>query len=170
MPRSITFSLLFILTVLPQSAMAFEKAVEGRVLYVSDGDTLVFKPDKGHQYRCRLYGIDAPETAHESKVGQPFGREASNTLSHLVNNMRVEVIRTGEKTYNREVCVVIHSGTDINLKMIKSGLAWAYRKHLKEPFRKAYIKAEEEARKKGVGLWVDGDAISPAEFKREYWK
>jgi endonuclease YncB( thermonuclease family) len=155
---------------LPHSVEAFKKRVPGRILFISDGDTLVVKPDKGHQYTCRLYGIDAPETAHEGRPGQPYGREAAETLSHLVNGMRVEVILTGEKTYNREVCVIIHGGKDINLQMIKNGLAWAYRKHLRKPYRRPYIEAEETARKKGIGIWADGDVISPSEFKREFWR
>jgi endonuclease YncB( thermonuclease family) len=170
MVRTTAFLLLFISVVLPQSAEAFSKPVPGRVVFISDGDTLVVKPDKGHRFTCRLYGIDAPETPHEGRPGQPYGRESAETLSHLVMGMRVEVILTGEKSYNREVCVVMHGEKDINLRMIKSGLAWAYKKHLRKPYRKPYIEAEATARKKGLGIWADGDAITPSEFKREFWK
>jgi endonuclease YncB( thermonuclease family) len=31
-----------------------------------------------------ILGIDAPEIAHGTKPGQPFGQEAQNYLDHLI--------------------------------------------------------------------------------------
>jgi len=53
--------------------------------------------------------------------------------------------------------------------MIKRGMAWAYRKHLKPPFRKRYIGAEEQARNKGIGLWKGKRPLPPWRFKFLYW-
>jgi endonuclease YncB( thermonuclease family) len=63
---------------------------------------------------------------------------------------------------------VFVDGNNVNLEMIKAGLAEVYRGtpapgHNMEPYRLA----EEVARKAGRGMWVLGDKyISPREWRR----
>lgn len=162
--------LLLAVSIFSTLAYARSKKFEGMVIYVSDGDTIVVKPsDKGHEVKCRLYGIDAPEVAHEGKPGQPFGEEAADVLEKMVGGKTVKVELTGERSYDREICRVTLDGWDVNREMIRRGLAWAYVKHLKRSYKKSYIATEEEARKKGEGLWSAGDVLSPWDFKKEYW-
>jgi hypothetical protein len=40
---------------------------------------------------CRLLGIDAPEIAHGTKPGQPFGEEARGYLDHLIGGKTVRM-------------------------------------------------------------------------------
>lgn len=146
------------------------KTLTGKVMQVKDGDTVVISPEDGGQFFvCRLYGIDAPETAHLrfGKGGQRFGEEASRELKRLILGQTVEVTTTGQKTYKREVCLIKKDGQDINLEMIKRGYAWAYRQHLKRPYTSEYIEAENEARSKRLGFWKDNNPSPPWEFRKQ---
>jgi endonuclease YncB( thermonuclease family) len=61
--------------------------LEGRVVGVTDGDTLTLLSADRHPVRVRLAGIDAPER------GQPFGARAKRSLAELTfgREVRVEV-------------------------------------------------------------------------------
>ena len=134
---------------------------------VSDGDTVVIQPDGGGQfYKCRLYGIDAPEVPHEHKPGQPYGEESTRALKKLILGQEVSVEIRDRDKYGREVCVIRKDGTDMNREMIKKGMAWAYVKYLKRPYASDYIEAEKEARDKGLGLWQQRNAVPPWEFRK----
>lgn len=140
---------------------------QGKVIKVSDGDTVVIQPeDGGPEYKCRLYGIDAPETRHGRKAGQPYGDEAAKELKRLILSQTVEVTTTGAKTYNREVCQLKKDGIDINLEMVRLGYAWAYVQYLKRPHVSEYENAERDAREKKLGLWADRNPTPPWEFRK----
>lgn len=164
----------FILTLLflilcPLSAQSAQKTLQGRVMHVKDGDTIVISPEEGGQFfTCRLYGIDTPETSHPrfGKAGQPYGEEATKALKGLILGQAVEVTTTGQKTYKREVCIIKKEGQNINLEMVKEGWAWAYRHYLKRPYASEYIDAEREARAKKLGLWQDNNPTPPWEFRK----
>lgn len=132
------------------------------VTKVKDGDTVV----AGH-YTCRLYGIDAPETAHGRKSAQPYGEESKKELESLILGNVVEVQTTGAKTYNRDVCRIFLDGKDVNLEMVKRGYAWAYVQYLKRPHASEYIDAERAARRRRLGLWQDYNPTPPWEFRHK---
>ena len=50
----------------------------GKVVKITDGDTLVVLDASRQQHKIRLAGIDAPETK------QPFGKRSKEALSALV--------------------------------------------------------------------------------------
>lgn len=129
------------------------EVVRGSVTKVIDGDTVIIRPYSGKLFKCRLYGIDAPELPHDGNPGQPYGRAAARELNNLVLNSSVEITLTGESSYDREICVIKKMGVDINLEMVRRGYARAYRKYLKGPYASTYIAAENEARKMRRGLW-----------------
>lgn len=151
---------------LPTTSSAFKlTALQGKVMQVKDGDTVVISPsDGGPFFTCRLYGIDSPESY--GKEGQSYGDEAKRELKSMILGEAVEVTTTGDKTHNREVCIIKKDGMDVNLEMIKRGAAWAYRKYLKEPYTSKYIEAENEAKAKKVGLWNDSNPVPPWEFRQ----
>lgn len=142
-------------------------AFEGRVMKVKDGDTVVIQPSDGGVFiTCRLYGIDAPETAHGSKPAQPFGEQASKELRGMVLGKTITVLPTGAKTYNRDVCRLSRGSMDINLEMVKRGFAWAYREYLKRAHISEYIDAENEARENKLALWTQRNPQPPWEFRK----
>lgn len=170
--RSIKLALLFVFLFISLTAKTFaaQATLQGKIMQVKDGDTVVVSPvDGGQFFTCRLYGIDAPETTHPrfGKQGQPYGEEASRELKKLILGQEVEVTTTGQKTYKRQVCIIKKDGVDINLEMVKRGYAWAYRQYLKRPYASEYIDAEKSARDKRLGLWGDNNPTPPWEFRKQ---
>ena len=82
------------------AAQAAEWIVEGRVVGVSDGDTITVLDDAKTQHKIRFAGIDAPEK------GQAFGERSKQSLSALVFQKRVEARCHKKDRYGREVCAV----------------------------------------------------------------
>ena len=149
---------------------ATSRKVEGKVTRVADGDTLTLVTREGTKLKVRLYGIDAPEVRHEMLPGQPYGKEAKAALTALVLGRRVTVEIVEIDTHRRMVGIVRMSGADINLAMVRSGHAWAYRRYLSAPYASEYIAAEKEARNRGLGLWKQANPDPPWEFKRRKWR
>ena len=145
--------------------------VSGRVTKVFDGDTIQVVTLGYTRLRVRLYGIDAPEVAIRSgKVivpGQPFGSEAKSYLSSLIlgKTVRLDIIETDR--YRRTVSVVWLNGRNINLEMVKTGMAEAYVEHLRvQPYRHEFIQADIEATKKKTGIWTQRNYERPSDFRK----
>ncbi len=139
-----------------------------KVTRVTDGDTL---KAAGHdiEITVRLVGIDAPERGRKKNdPGQPFSTKATKFLAGLVLNKTVEIKGYGLDRYNRVLGVVFVDGTNVNLEMVKVGLAEVYRgKPAKGLDLDPYWKAEEEAKKAKRGMWALGDKyISPREWRK----
>lgn len=129
-----------------------------RVVGVMDGDTVEVSDRQRSSFRCRLYGIDAPES------GQPFGQAAKSALSDAVYGKDVSITITGEDRYERKICKIGYAGYDINVGMVRTGYAWVYRAYTKDP---AYYRAEEEAKAERAGLWRDPNPTAPWEWRRK---
>jgi endonuclease YncB( thermonuclease family) len=145
------------------SLMAGAETITGRVVGVSDGDTLTVLDASHQQFKIRLAGIDAPEKA------QPFGNRAKESLSEMVFNKQVVVESRKEDRYRRKVGKVQHDGRDVNLELVKRGMAWHYTAYAKEQApadRVAYANAEAEARAQRRGLWREITPSAPWEFRR----
>lgn len=135
---------------------------------VVDGDTLhcAVKDSGGTYVKLRLYGIDAPETSHGSKPGQPFGEQAAKALelkAPLKSVIRVDVLAVDR--YKRLVSLIYRDSRNLNLEMISDGWAWAYRKYLDRRYANEFIKAEEYAKKMHSGLWQQNIPQPPWEFR-----
>jgi len=71
-----TFFLTIVLILFSSLAFAKSQTLQATVMQVKDGDTVTVIPaDGGQGFICRLYGIDAPETAKKGKSGQPYGEQ-----------------------------------------------------------------------------------------------
>ena len=168
-----TLLVALLLSLFTVSSHAVESTLTGKVMKVTDGDTVVINPVKDKSFIiCRLYGIDAPETPKYTrkgrlkKPGQPYGEEATTALKKMILGQTVQVTLTGAKTYKREVCRIENDGMDVNLEMVRLGYAWAYRQHLKRPDDWYYMGAERDAREQRLGLWQDSNPAPPWEFRR----
>jgi micrococcal nuclease len=117
----------------------------------------------------RLVGIDAPEVSHKKyDPGQPFSQQSTKHLAGLVLNKTVDIKSHGPDRYGRTLGGVFLDGSNINLEMVKSGLAEVYRgTPAKAQNMEPYRKAEEEARKAGKGMWVLGvKYVSPRKWRK----
>ena len=135
----------------------------GRIVGVSDGDTLTLLDDAKSQHKIRLGGIDAPEKK------QPFGQRSKETLSDFVYDKQVVVEWSKRDRYGRIVGKVLVDGRDVNIRMVSLGMAWHYKEYQKEQSvedRRSYSEAEEIARSAKKGLWQDLEPTPPWEFRR----
>ncbi len=137
--------------------------ITGKVVKVVDGDTVHVLDAANTRHKIRLAGIDAPERK------QPFGAKAKAYLAGLVAGEPVEVEWNKRDRYKRIVGKIIHDGRDVNLSMVRAGMAWWYRKYSKEQSlvdRGLYAAAEAKARFSRVGLWADPGPVAPWEWRR----
>ena len=132
------------------------------VLSVGDGDTIRVS-DGGRRLTIRLACIDAPETAQ-----RPYGAASRQRLQALAPIGSAVTLRpqTTDK-YGRTVAEVFASGQNVNLAMVSSGAAFAYRKYLSGCDRPAYLGAEAAAGRQRIGVWaVPGGIQRPWEWRK----
>ena len=158
-----------------ESRKAFAKLASGentqqkfKILKIFDGDSLqVMALDL--VFSIRLVGIDAPEIGSEDLKGQPFSLEAKAYLEHLLNNREAGVKSYGADGYHRQLAEVFADGKNINIEMIKQGLAEVYKGDPPKTLDLSlYLKEEETARKSWKGIWKLGKSYkSPKQWRRE---
>lgn len=131
----------------------------GKVVSVADGDTITIieNLDNG-RFKIRLYGIDAPEKK------QDFGQKAKQYLSSLIFGKVVKIKFTEIDRYGRIIGKVYLNDNEINIEMLKAGMAWHYSRYDQTS---TYITAEKQARKNGIGLWSMKNPIPPWNFRRK---
>lgn len=146
------------------TSLLHAETIIGRVIAVSDGDTIKILDDSKKMYVIRLKGIDAPEKA------QSFGQRAKQSLSDLAFERRVEVHWNKRDRYGRIVGKVIdNTGSDICLEQIARGMAWHYQQYASEQSvedRRSYASAENSARAANVGLWSEVQPTPPWAWRR----
>lgn len=141
--------------------------ITGTVTRVSDGDTIVVETAEGTKLRCRLAYIDAPEIPHGRAPGQPFGDEAKNALSEKILRKTVTVKIESIDRYRRMVAVIYLDSRNINLEMVREGLAEAYTEYIKNPaIRLQYINAERHARSENIGIWSLNGHERPQDYRK----
>ena len=120
------------------------ETMTGRVVGISDGDTLILRVDGGERMGVRLAGIDAPE------LDQPYGATAKQALATLARDRtaRVEVVDRDE--YGRLVGTVQVGGRNVNAALVEQGAAWVYRRYNRDP---QLLVLEDRARSARRGLW-----------------
>ena len=136
--------------------LALPVPFDARVVAVHDGDTISVLRAR-RSIRLRLHAVDAPE------LGQPFGRAAKRGTSALVMNRVVQVVPVDTDTYGRLVARVFLGTTDVNLALVRRGLAWHYARYSTDP---ALAAAQLAARSEHTGLWADPGAFPPWAWRR----
>jgi endonuclease YncB( thermonuclease family) len=152
----------------------------GRVVGVTDGDTITILDNKNRQHEIRLFAIDAPETSCHIKKpspaddvcvekSQPFGKASKKNLSYLVYGKNVKVLLGQGTSYNRIVGTVFVGNQDINLQQVRDGYAWHYTYFAKnQPYavRKVYEESQKLAKKEMRGLWGDKYPVAPWDYRK----
>ena len=158
MKKLVFFCLLFF------TILSFAEELIGKVIKVSDGDTITVLDSNNQKHKIRLKGIDAPESQ------QVYGVISTQSLSELVYDKEVIVNWDKKDKYYRILGKVIVDGKDANYLQLKKGLAWYYKqyeKDLSDEDKHRYSEAEEWARNYNEGLWADSNSIPPWEFRRK---
>lgn len=162
--------------------------LSGRVVSVSDGDTLRFwhvptvfhssKPDSDAKLSeqtlsIRICTIDTPETAKFGKPGQPFGEDAKEHLSKLLLDKNCEIQLLTRDQYGRAVGQVrrrtwLGFTTYVDEYMLNAGFAEVYLGSGAVYGWKGkdfYLQLQERAQKAKKGQWSQKNRESAAEFK-----
>lgn len=146
------------------SLLSFAEELTGKVIKVSDGDTITVLDSNNQKYKIRLQGIDAPETQ------QAFGETSRQSLASLVYDKEVIILWDKRDKYARILGKVIVDGRDANYEQLKKGLAWYYKQYendLSDEDKERYAEAEAWARNYTEGLWTDSKSIPPWEFRHK---
>ena len=97
------------------------ESFKARCVAVLDGDSIRVVR-RNEQIDVRLEGIDAPE--HH----QDFADRSKQELSDLVYGKEVEVARVTTDNFGRLVSRVYIDQLNVNLEMVRRGLAWHYKR------------------------------------------
>lgn len=165
--------------------------IRGRILSVSDGDTVRFlhvptifsssRLDTTHEkisdnaLPVRVCTIDTPETSKFGKSGQPKGEEAKEMLKQLVENKIVSIRMLSKDQYSRIVAEIRIPTMFppfrkyVDEEMLKAGLAEVYegsgavygRLRTKEN----YLSIADKAKKSKIGIWSLSNRESAKDFK-----
>jgi endonuclease YncB( thermonuclease family) len=139
------------------------KVIDGRVITVSDGDTLTVYTSRAGKQKVRLYGIDCPET------GQPGGSEAANFTRTKVLYEKVNLTIIDTDRYGRKVGMLnLEDGTVLNEALLSEGHAWFYEAYCKPPHcnRNRWKNIETKAKKNRAGLWGEKNPEAPWEWRK----
>lgn len=133
-----------------------EGLVPVKLVRIVDGDTIKIEYE-GKERNVRYLLIDTPETNHPRLGKQPLGEEAKERNRELIENGKLEIeFDIGPKTdkYDRLLAYIYVDGESVQEKLLEEGLArvaYVYppnTRHL-DP----YEKAQEKAKKAGIGIW-----------------
>ncbi|RPI76495.1 MAG: nuclease [Desulfobacteraceae bacterium] len=144
-------------------------AGQAKVYRVIDGDTVQALAGAS-KITIRLVGIDAPELGRGKRdPGQPFCRQSQKTLAALVLNQVVEIKSYGLDQYDRTLAEIFCKNKNINLEMIRSGMAEVYRgRQPKGLDIQSYRDLEQQAQAVKIGIWSLGSEYqSPKEWRKE---
>ena len=146
--------------------------ITGRVVAVTDGDTIKVLDASNREHKVRLTGIDAPER------GQPFGTKRTKHSASMVAGKEVLVESSRNDRYGRVLgkvwvqprdCPSCGNTLNANHAQILAGMAWWYRYYAQEQSpedRGRYESAEDEAKARGWGLWAEPDPINPYNWRK----
>jgi endonuclease YncB( thermonuclease family) len=127
---------------------------------VIDGDSiLVLDPkDNDKEYEVQLEGLDAPE------LKQEFGKQSSEALAKLIEKKELRISWKSKDNFERLLAQVYVGNTHINSEMLKSGMAWHFKRYNKS---EALAKLEVEAKEAKKGLWKNGSPTAPWDYRKE---
>jgi micrococcal nuclease len=123
-------------------------AAQFKVTWIQDGDTIIAQ-GCDIEIKVRLIGID---TADHPRL--PYAIEARNHLAKMIWKKTVEIEGYGLGPSNRVLGVIYPNGKNINLEIVRTGLAVAYRGRLPKGFDiMPYLQAQRDAREARRGMW-----------------
>ena len=132
------------------------------VVSVGDGDTVRVSRN-GEITTVRLACIDSPELAQS-----PYGQQSKAQLQNLLStNSDVALRPVDTDRYDRLVAEIFSQGVNINLSLVQSGHAVAYRRYLSNCDRESYLDAEQIAQKNQAAFWSIPNPVMPWDFRRQ---
>lgn len=155
-------SILFVVLLMPITALSEQVVVRGKVIHIVDGDTFDILDSQHETTRIRVSCMDTPEK------GQPFYRRAKDALADLIHGRQVLLKAYKHDRYGRLIGEL--ADLDICHTMIASGMAWhnlPYARELAPGRADQLIEAERGAKVHRAGVWSDTSPQPPWEFRRQ---
>lgn len=139
------FILAMVITFLAGGWATGKFAERGIVSEVVDGDTIKLQSGE----TVRLLGINAPER------GQPYYEKAAERLRELVEHKEVRLERdvTNRDQYGRLLRYVFLNGENVNVRLVREGLATVYIIPPNVKYARELREAESEAKRLRINLW-----------------
>jgi len=152
--------ILFLLIAFAFSVQIYSVELRGKVMSVSDGDTLTLKTEDS-KFKIRLSDIDAPEKK------QSGGEDAKSFLKKIAEGRQVIINYNSLDRYKRVIGTIYIEDVNINLVMVCAGHAWHYKKFSKN---EVFATAEVAARSAEIGLWAEENPVPPWEYRKSLKK
>ncbi len=154
-----TLPFIFLLGCLSGLSIALgDETVDGKVTRIIDGDSILVTDSKSVEYEVQLEGIDAPE------IKQDFGKESAEGLSKLLKDKTVRITWKSKDNFERPLAQVYDGDKHINMEMIKTGMAWHFKRYNKD---EELAKAETSAKEAKKGLWAKESPVAPWDYRKE---
>ncbi len=139
---------------------------QGKVTYITDGDTLWVQPltaqtlnfvDKPR--KIRIEGIDAPE------ICQLYGAQSKAALTQLLAKQTITVNSRRVDDYGRDIAKITLNQIDVGTWMVSNGHAWSY--HYRHSAG-MYAVQEQLAQTARLGLFTTASAMEPRVFRKTH--
>ena len=154
-----TLSVVFSLSCLCGLSTALgDETVEGKVTRIIDGDSILVTDSKSVEYEVQLEGIDAPE------LKQEFGKESTEGLSKLLKDKMVRITWKSKDNFERLLAQVYDGDKHINMELIKTGMAWHFKRYNND---EELAKAETAAKAAKKGLWAKESPLAPWDYRKD---
>lgn len=140
---------------------AWADTLQGVVIVVIDGDTVLFKPDHYASssrafLKVRLAGIDAPEAA------QPHGDAATRALEEMALKQRATLEIVATDHYGRTLGRLSVGTLAVNAELVRRGHAWSGSRAAGDMLPALQNEAKHARR----GLWRDAEPVPPWTWRR----
>ena len=146
----------------------------GTVRTVLDAVNLVVVRPEGAPVTVRLLGVEPPVVSRPAGdggkpvPGQAFGMQAETFVRELLRDKQVQLDAYGKDRKGRILAVVWLGGINVNLTLVKEGLAWMGPSIPVTKVRVELEVAERQARVGKYGLWALPDPEPPWEFRKRH--
>ncbi len=138
-------------------SLASSASFTGKVVKVSDGDTIQVLHN-GKAEKIRLAGIDCPEKTQD--FGQAAKRFTLKLAAQKIVTVHIETIDRYGRTVGE---AILPDGRSLNRELVRAGYAWWYRKYSSDTTLGVL---ESKARKARSGLWAHPSAVPPWDWRR----
>lgn len=134
-----------------------EKEIHGKIVGITDGDTVKLLTVDKALIKVRLANIDCPERK------QPYSARAKQFTSNQIFEKQVKLEYLKKDRYGRYICNIIYDDSlNLSKQLLKNGMAWHYVKYSNDESLQVL---EDEAKKNKLGLWQDPNAIPPWDWR-----
>jgi endonuclease YncB( thermonuclease family) len=138
----------------------FTQTINGKVVAIKDGDTVIVLDSLNNQITLRLSEVDCPEK------NQPFGTKAKQFTSDQIYLKTIKYVITDTDRYGRSIAMIYYDSDNkyLSAEIIKAGMGWHYKRYSKS---RELTELEIDAKKNKRGLWIDSNPVEPSAWRKQ---